>query len=135
MLKNSISNWIRYKAIMLLALGLICSVRGNSQSLFGKGECDFKVSYQVEKSQAENEFQILLKIENGSGNAEVKIVDFKDASKGILDRKSISLQDYSQDFKPIFFDLDPSTYIVQIYVGNKCIVSVNGAEGIEIKGN
>lgn len=108
------------------------STLGQAQIAQGNNGCDFQISHQVEKNE-KGSFDIALQIQQGFGFADVTLIDFKQVSRGIVSKKSIQLQDHSNQLKQVFTDLEPSTYIVQVEVAGQCTVSVNGPAGIEIK--
>ena len=124
-----------FGVVLFFSFFLSLSISSFGQVIRGANDCDFKIDYEVKKDEENNSHTISFKIESGLGLAEIKIADFRDSSKGVFDRKSIQLQDYSNGFVPTFHNLQPSTYLVQIIVPGKCFVGVNGMDGIEIKDN
>lgn len=118
--------------MLLLIIGSNTNLAYGQNSQFGK-DCDLDLSYEIEKNSTGNDFTFLLMIGNGYGDAEIKVVDFMNSSKGIIESKTIRLEDFSKKHIPTFLNLKPSTYIIQIYISGKCVISVNGMDGIEIK--
>ena len=100
-----------------------------------RAQCALKAEYKVEKSNNGQNSDIHLKVIQGTGRIDFYLVDLNDPHKGPIQKETKLASDFNSDFVPVFKNVVPSRYSVQVIDANKCQYSVGGIEGILIPEN
>jgi hypothetical protein len=99
------------------------------------GQCNLKFEAKVEKPSGSGNSDILIKLEQGSGNIDFYLIDLNKPQNGPLQKTQKSASELRNDFVVVFRNVQPSNYTIQAIDNNKCQVSIGGLEGITISSN
>jgi hypothetical protein len=117
---------------LFIGLMVFCAIILSSES---HAQCELLVESKVEKQSSGANSNILLQVVKGTGSIEFYLFDQKDPHKGPLMKETLSASELNDDYKIVFNNVPPSTYLIQAVKNSECQVSVGGIGGITVSAN